>query len=151
MILEFSDWIFNVDTQATQEYYFEELPNRCECTFCRNYFATVDMLYPGLRSFLKKFQIDLGVPEILLPFKSTLYQASYYGIGQILRFGTTPIQLDEITVVAEEGEEQNTFLLHIGLMDLPWVLEEDPSGEETPSAMRDFFTTLCGNSVDTLS
>ena len=145
MILEFSDWIFNSDPQGTQEYYFEESESRCECSFCRNYFATVDMFYPELRGFLSKFQIDPGVPEMLLPFHATLYQASYYAIGQILRYGTTPIQVGSVTVTAEEGVEQNTFLLHIGLMELPWVLEEDPSAEKTPASMRDFFTTRSGD------
>ena len=151
MILEFSDWVFNADPQATQEYYFEESANRCECCFCRNYFATVDMFYPELRSLLNKFKIDLGVPEMLLPFRSTLYQASYYSIGQILRYGSTPIQVGSITVTAEEGEEPNTFLLHIGLMELPWILEDDPSTEKTPSLMRDFFVALSGDAAHTLS
>ena len=151
MILEFSDWVFNADTQGTQEYYFEEFSNRCECCFCRNYFATVDMFYPELRGFLSKFSIDPGVPEMLLPFHSTLYQASYYAIGQILRYGTTPIQVGGVTVTAEEGEEQNTFLLHIGLMELPWMLEDDPSAEKMPEIMQDFFTGLSGDSTHKLS
>lgn len=151
MILEFSDWIFNIDTDATAQYYFEESSDRCECGFCRNFYATVDMFYPDLRFFLKKFSIDPGIPEMLLPFRSTLYQASYYTFGKILRYGSGPILVNGVTVTVEEGEEPDSILLHIGLMELPWILEEDPSEERTPGTVRDFFTGLNGQSSNTLS
>lgn len=151
MILEFADWVFNVDTDATREFYFEEFENRCECNFCKNFFATVDMFYPDLRHFLGKFHIDPGVPEALLPFRPTLYQASYYAIGKILRYGSIPIQINGVPITAENGEPQNTILLHIGLMELPWIIDQDPSGTRSPASMGDFFTSVSDEMSHTLS
>ena len=110
MILEFADWVFNVDTDATREFYFEEFENRCECNFCKNFFATVDMFYPDLRHFLGKFHIDPGVPEALLPFRPTLYQASYHcGKRRTSEYHSSSYRTDGTSLGNRSGSFRNAF------------------------------------------
>ena len=137
MILEFSDWLFVADVPANRLYCAEEAEDRCNCAYCRNFYRTVDKKYPGLRYFLSRFGMDLETPESLVPITHLVYQVSYTVQGRILRTGAVPIFVDDVAITAEEENEPGYFTLHFGLMDLPWVLDEDPAALTPPVSLRD--------------
>ena len=127
MILEFSDWLILSDNDSNAAYSTEEAEHHCTCAWCRNFYETVDKQYPGLRYFLSRFGLDIEAPESLQPITPQLYQATYVADGKILRQGSEPIYVDGLPITVEPDIEPDTFYLHVGLMNLPWVLEEaDP-------------------------
>ena len=113
MILEFSDWLFLVDVGENQTYSNQEAQEHCTCAFCRNFYRTVDLAYPDLRYFLRKFGVNIEAPDSLLPVTTELYQAVYPVAGKILRSGSQPIFVSDlpITVEQENGGEEDIFLL----------------------------------------
>lgn len=127
MILEFSDWLFAVDVAANHIYSIEEAESHCNCSYCRNFYKTVDKKYPNIRYFLSRFGIGLEAPESLLPITHEVYQCSYIVQGRILRKGSIPIFVDDVAITPEEDTEPGYFTLHLGVMTLPWVLDEDPT------------------------
>lgn len=137
MILEFSDWLFVVDVPANRLYCAEEAEDRCNCAYCRNYFKSVDKYYPNLRYFVSRFGMDLETPETLVPLTHMVYQSSYIVQGRILRKGCAPILVDDVAITAEEDTEPGYFTLNIGLMNLPWVLDEDPAMLSPPISVEE--------------
>ena len=137
MFLEFSDWLFAADIPANRLYSAEERECRCNCAYCRNFYKTVDGKYPNLRYFLSRFGMDLEAPESLVPITHEVYQGSYIVQGRILRNGSLPIFVDDIAITAEDDAESGFFTLHIGLMNLPWVLSEDPRQLTPPVSLHD--------------
>ena len=137
MILEFSDWLFAADIPANQLYCAEEKESHCTCAYCRNFYKTVDRKYPNLRYFLSRFGMDLEAPESLVPITHEVYQGAYIVQGRILKKGSTPILVDDIAITAEEDVEPGYFTLNLGIMNLPWVLNEDPSQLTPPISVRD--------------
>ena len=139
MFLEFSDWLMYVDKAATRTYHAQEAQDRCLCDFCKNFYGSVDAVYPDLRYFLSRFGVDIEAPESLTPITAELYQASYLVQGKILRFGVDPIWVHDIAIMAEECE-QESFLLQIGLMKIPWTLPHGPINGLIPNFFQDHTT-----------
>ena len=141
-ILEFSDWLLLSNTELTEAYSEEELENHCNCPWCRNFYQTVDVYYPDLRYFLSRFGLKLEAPESLLPITKDLYQASYVVEGRIIRKGTEPIFVNDLPIMPEQEPETESFILNIGLMKLPWVLDEDQDSVSPPVGVLEYFIEL---------
>ena len=132
MIVKIDDWIFDVDMTATMEYSAKEAVEHCDCGYCRNFYAAVDETYPQLRPFLAQFGLDLEAPEELMPFDPTLYLACYAAEGHIVKRGQPLIMVDGVKVMPESAQDAMInsglhapyFVLSVGPMALPWVLDE---------------------------
>ena len=135
MFLEFADWLMYLDKPATRTYHAQEAQDRCQCQYCKNFYQSVDAIYPDLRYFLSRFGVDIETPESLIPITAELYQASFAVQGKILRFGSDPIWVNGIAVTAEEYESES-FLLQIGLMNIPWTMPQSPDTLPVPDFFR---------------
>lgn len=81
--------------------------------------------------------MDLETPETLVPITHELYQSSFIVQGKILRKGSLPIFVDDVAITAEDDTETGYFTLNLGLMNLPWVLEDDPASLAPPVSVRE--------------
>ena len=142
MLLEFSDWLFYSDWDATRAYAAEEMAEHCTCAYCRNYYRIVDSVYPNLRQFLSRFGAEIEAPESLTPITSELYQASFVVQGKILRKGSEPIWVHDIAITAEENVEPDWFVIQLGIMKLPWVLEQSLDSVPEPYGLADMISDI---------
>lgn len=150
MILETDGWKFDIDLAATMEYSAAEAKGHCTCGYCRNFYAAVDDIYPELRPFLGQFGVDIEAPEELMPFEATNVLCCYAVEGKILRFGENITRIHGISIYAEYPEDAMIstgcrapyFILSVGPMDLPWVLEEDMDGVMSPANEPGFFKRM---------
>ena len=133
MFLQFSDWFIVLNTELNVVNSAEERENHCVCPWCRNFYRTVDAAYPDLRCFLSKFGAHIEAPESLQPVTKELYQATYCVEGKILRYGSEPIFVDDLPITIESDEQFGVLLIQVGLMNLPWVLEEKQEEIAFPS------------------
>lgn len=133
MILEIADWIFDVDIPATMEYSAHIAADPCRCGYCRNFRQTLDKAYPQLKLFLKQFGMDSLTPEEMSPIEPTLCLVSYCIGGKIVKNGIYPIDIDGVVLTVETEPDplyhptcgEPFFVLTTGLLELPWVLDED--------------------------
>lgn len=133
MILQISDWIFDVDIPATMEYSAHIASDPCCCGYCRNFRETLDNAYPQLRIFLEEFGMNSLTPEEMSPIEPTLCMVSYCIGGSVLKRGIYPIDLGGVVLsVPEEPDPLYNppcgtpfFVFNTGLLELPWVLDED--------------------------
>lgn len=141
MIICLGDWQFDVDIPLNMEISTFQAKDHCLCGYCKNYYRTIDQQYPALRPFLAGFGIDIEGPDELSPFEPTVYEASYIVNGKILSVTNQPIYVDGIpvAVISSQVADMDTvrpepyFVLVVGLMELPWVLEEDPNQVVSPA------------------
>ena len=142
MLLQIDDWKFDIDMARTMEYSAAEAADHCDCAYCRNFYAAVDVAYPGLREFLAEFGIHIEAPEELMPFTATNILCAYAIEGKILQFGNPIMRFGDISIYAENPDtamvpvhqvKMPYFILWVGPMDLPWVLEEPLIEEEIVS------------------
>ena len=142
MILQIADWIFDVDIPATMAYSAAVWEDHCTCGYCRNFYETMDSAYPQLKPFLKNFGMNSLTPEELSPIEPTLYMVSYCLAGRIVKHGIYPIDLDGIVLSVSRDEENPLyeppfgkpfFVFTTGLLELPWVLEEDMDEVVSPA------------------
>ena len=134
MIVHVADWAFDVDVSATMAYSAKVWDDHCTCGYCRNFYETLDDAYPKLRGFLKQFGMNSLTPEEMSPIEPTLCMVSYCISGSIVKKGVYPIDSGDV-VFAVSTDEQNPlyepdfgkpfFVLTSGLLELPWVLDED--------------------------
>ena len=132
MILQIDDWKFDIDMTTTMEYSAGELAEHCDCAYCRNFYATVDDTYPKLRPFLAQFGVEVEAPDEMMPYTPTYIENWYVVSGTILQNGRQPIVVDGVNVLPLSAEKalMNTacpkpyFVLSVGTMDLPWILDE---------------------------
>lgn len=135
MILKIDDWIFDVDVAATMEYSAIEAAEHCTCGYCRNFYATVDTVYPELRSFLAQFGVDIEAPDELMPYDGVneIVCDGFYAVsGRILQVGKKPLKAADTEIYSEQHNALhiNTscpspyFFLNFEKLTLPWVLEE---------------------------
>lgn len=156
MILQVCGWEFDVDMTATMEYSTSEAEEHCLCGYCRNFYASIDDTYPQIRPFLAQFGVDPEAPDELVPYTPTLYQAYYSVSGKILK-SRENITLDNGLEVGIEplekvnintGLKEPCFVISIGLMELPWVLDEaaedvvSPANE--PSFLKKIWNRILG-------
>ena len=127
MILEVLDWVFNVDISATMDYSVHISEDYCNCGYCRNFRETLNAAYPQLKEFLEPFGMNSLTPEEMSPIEPTLCMAS------IVKRGIYPIDLGGVVLTVPEQPDplykptcgEPFFVFNTGLLDLPWVLDED--------------------------
>jgi hypothetical protein len=132
MLLQIEDWQFDVDITTTMNYHATEVRQHCDCAYCRNFYTAVDDAYPGLRPFLAQFGVEVEAPEELMPFEPTNVLCCYAVEGRILHFGSNITSVHGLTIHAELPEDAGInagcqtpyFVLSVGPMELPWVLNE---------------------------
>lgn len=61
MILEKGGYKFDVNIDATKEYY--KTHSVCDCSCCRNFEAQVGEYLPNLKAFLDEFGVDISKPD----------------------------------------------------------------------------------------
>ena len=141
MILKAADWIFRVDVNATREKTIGYSKEHCTCSYCQNYYDTVEKTYPGLKKFLEEFGIYLHGPIEVMPFEPTLFLSCYRVCGQIQNWGFQPLYANGISILPEpEGED--TFLLWVGEMSLPWVQAIPPEEVISPANLPEFLDRM---------
>ncbi len=132
MLVLVDNWEFEVDMTATMAYSAQEAASHCDCAYCRNFYAAVDVAYPQLRPLLARFGLDIEAPDELMPFTATNVLCLYAVCGRITKIGTASLMIDGVRIDPEERSismintdcPEPLFVLSIGPFDLPWVLEE---------------------------
>ena len=150
MIVKIDDWIFDVDMSATMEYSAKEAAEHCDCAYCRNFYASIDDAYPHLRPFLAQFGVDIEGPDELMPFVATLYAAAYAVEGRIMQFGQSSIRVDGVAVTPEKAQDAMIncgcknpyFIISVGTMVLPWVLDEPMEDVISPANEQSFLKRM---------
>jgi len=140
MIVELGDWKFQVFEVTNRKYYAEQYHDRCDCAWCRNFYASVDKNYPNLRGFLNKFGVKVDAPDEVIAFSPTLCSNYYAVCGSILNRGEEIITVDGIAIEPQFSQEaivnttlEPVFFLYVGCMDLPWVLDEPMEQSDSPA------------------
>ena len=141
MVLQIDDWVFQVDLERTKEHSSFVSSEHCTCSYCENYYRTVNMIYPGINGFLQQFGIRLDGPSEMYPIEPTLYLAGYRVFGKIMSYGIGPMMVDGVPVTAEPVDDVH-FMLEIGEMPLPWVLQEDPDEVVSPANEPEFLEKM---------
>ena len=130
MHLQLGDWLLDVDVSSTMERTGRHADDHCECGYCRNFYLTVDKAYPNIRPFFAQFGVNIEGPDEFCPYEPTICEASYIICGKIVRHGTQQIHVDGIPVLISSELDldhvppQPSFGMTVGLLELPWVLEE---------------------------
>lgn len=140
-ILEIADWRFQVDRETTWERTTTYSYDHCECGYCKNYYEAVDFTCPELRPFLAQFGINLSGPSELMPFEPTLMLACYRVQGKILQWGTASLTVGGILITPETGEN-DTFLLWVGEIPVPWLQEEAMEDVVSPANLPEFMERM---------
>lgn len=96
--MELEDWLFQVDLKATQEKTATYALDYCECAYCRNYYETMGHTYPGIPEFLLRFGVNFKGPVEVMPYEPTYILVCYRVFGEILHWGTAPIEVDGVLV-----------------------------------------------------
>ena len=142
MILHINDWVFDVDIPATMDYSAGIWEDHCTCGYCRNFYETLNDAYPKLQPFLKNFGMNSLTPEEMSPIEPTLCMVSYCFCGTIVKHGIYPIDIDGVVLSVSTHEENPLyeppfgkpfFVFTTGLLELPWVLEEDMDEVVSPA------------------
>ncbi len=141
MLLTYGDWQFEVDPEATAKRTREYSFDHCECAYCRNFYAVIDEACPTLRLALEPFGINLEGPCELVPFEPTLMLACYRVDGKIVKWGKSGLAVGNAQLLPEAGEE-DTFLLWVGEIPVPWSLEEDPNEVVSPANLPEFMERM---------
>lgn len=141
MILSLADWAFRVDISATQEHTSQNAGDHCLCGYCKNYYDTVSVCYPGLEQFLRTFGVNIAGPSELMPFEPTYLLACYRVQGEIIAFGTAPLTADGIAIQPEPAGE-GSFFLWVGELALPWVQSEDMNEVISPANLPEFLERM---------
>lgn len=141
MILSLADWTFSVDAESTAAHTAKNASDHCLCGYCRNYYDTVSLCYPGLVEFLNSFGVDINGPSELMPFEPTYLLACYRVQGEILSWGSKPLSADGIDILPEPAGE-GSFFLWIGELDIPWVQEEDMNEVVSPANLPEFLERM---------
>ena len=137
MILKLGDWRFRVDVEATSERTRQYSFEHCQCSYCKNFYDAVDVAYPQLRLALEQFGVHLEGPSELLPFEPTLMLACYRVDGQILQWGKSNLSVKGVSILPEAGTDE-TFLLWVGELQLPWLQKEAPEDVVSPANLPEF-------------
>lgn len=141
MILKIADWRFRVDVQATKERAIRYCADHCTCGYCKNYYDAVEMTHPELCNFLDNFGIHIHGPCEVMPFEPTYMLVCYRVDGEILQWGETALHGGGIDITPE-AEENGTFLLWVGEMELPWVQEEAVEDVISPANLPEFMERM---------
>ena len=105
MILEIDGWRFQVFDVTTRKYYAREVAGHCTCATCRNFYQTVDKVYPELRPFLAQFGAHVEAPEEMSAPIQTMCDCYYAVCVSILEAGEEPITVGSTQVHPCSPEE----------------------------------------------
>lgn len=141
MRLQFGDWIFDVDPAATGERTRKYSFDHCECGYCKNFYDTIDQAHPQLRPALEQFGIHLEGPCELMPFEPTLMLACYRVDGSIVQWGKSGLFTSGVPLIPEAGDD-DTFLLWVGELRIPWVQKEKPEDVVSPANFPEFLERM---------
>lgn len=141
MKLRINDWEFEIDEQRTAEHSSLVVSEHCTCAYCENYYRTAGRVYPGLPAFLKRFCVHIDGPSEMYPIEPTLYLSGYRIFGRVLRAGNGPMMVDGVPVNADIRDSEQ-FMLEVGEMPLPWVLEEDMGEVISPANEPEFLEKM---------
>lgn len=141
MVMQFGGWSFDVDIPLNMQITSAQAEDHCTCGYCRNFYAAIDCVCPGLRPFLAKMGVHAEGPDELSPFEPTIYEVSYIVNGTILQRSQDRLYIDGIPVKVLDSTEADMdtvrpepyFVLVIGLIELPWLLDEDPAQVVSPA------------------
>lgn len=139
MIVKIEEAIFDVDIDATKNYYKEN--TLCDCQDCRNFYVQVEKKYPALAKFLSSFRVDVSRPDELGAAKTDNiidYQfAAYTVAGELLQSDKyemalvgdkTPLNITvDSSYVPNEQVTEDYFTITVYGIQLPWVLDEEYS------------------------
>ena len=145
-----NDWIFEADVSLNMDISSAQAKDHCTCGYCRNYYSAIDKVCPTLRPFLANFGIDIEGPDELSPFDPTIYEASYIINGTIAQSSDSEFYIDAIPVkvLSHQQADMDTerpepyFVLVIGLIELPWVLQENPADVISPANDEDYLQRM---------
>lgn len=147
MIISLADWEFSVDVDATMDYTHKCSLDHCTCPYCQNFYENADRAHPNLRPVLTRFGIHFNGPCEVMPFEPDVVAAAYRITGRIEKRGDSRLHVDDVPLRPEEGDE-NTFLLWIGPMELPWTQEEDMTQVLSPANQPEFMDRMMMKLLD---
>ena len=141
MVLKVDDWIFEIDFDKTAAHSAFVSSEHCTCAYCMNYYLTIGQVCPALKDFLMSFGVLLDAPSEMYPIEPTLYLSGYRVTGEIVQWGKVPMMVSGIPVTAEPSTG-GTFLLEVGEVALPWVLDEDMDEVISPANEPEFLERM---------
>ncbi len=141
MILSIDDWVFDLDLDRTMEHSSIISHDHCECGYCRNFYESVDEAVAELRPFLAQFGAQPEGPVQLMPFEPTLCLAFYRIYGNIIQWGKECLFAGDMHVVVSP-DEKDSFILEVGEIALPWVLDEDVDEVISPANEPEFMDRM---------
>ena len=141
MILDVGDWRFRVDVEKTRERTLKYSFEHCQCSYCKNFYETIDVAHPALRPVMEQFGVNLEGPCELMPFEPTLMLACYRIDGQILQWGNASMSVNGVSLLPELGDEE-TFLLWVGEMQIPWLQQEAVEDVVSPANLPEFLARM---------
>lgn len=141
MVLKIGDWHFQVDVEATSERTRKYSYEHCQCGYCKNFYDAIDMAHPELRPVMEQFGVHLEGPCELMPFEPTLMLACYRVDGQILKWGKSQLSVKGVPLLPEAGD-QETFLLWVGELQLPWLQKEAVEDVISPANLPEFLERM---------
>lgn len=141
MQMAIGSWLLDVDIALNMEISSAQAEDHCMCGYCRNFYEAIDRVCPSLRPFLAKLGVHVEGPDELSPFEPTIYEVSYIVNGTILQNSAGTLYIDQIPVKILSSQEADMdtsrpepyFVLVIGLVELPWLLSEDPQQVMSPA------------------
>ena len=141
MIISLADWQFRLNVDATLAYTHTCSLDHCTCPYCQNFYENIDENHPNLRPVLSRFGIHLNGPCEVMPFEPTLVAAAYRITGEIQSRGEPWLHVDNVPLRPEAGDD-DTFLLWVGPMELPWTQEEDMDDVTSPANQPEFMDRM---------
>ena len=139
--IEILDWSFEVNMEATKVHTTNNSTDHCNCSYCCNFYEAMALVYPSVISFLSRFGVNYQGPSELMPFLPTLMLACYRVHGKILNWGREVLTVDGIPVVPEANDD-GTFFLWVGEVELPWLQEEDADDVISPANQPEFLLRM---------
>jgi hypothetical protein len=141
LLLQYGDWKFEVDADATLERTQKYSFDHCQCSYCKNFYEVIDQAVPQLRPALEPFGINLEGPCELMPFEPTLMLACYRVDGQIVQWGHSALYVQGVPLIPEAGDE-STFLLWVGEVRIPWNQEIPQEEVVSPANLPEFLERM---------
>ena len=151
------EYVFEVDTEKTIDYY--KTHSLCECECCENYYAQINGKFPKLESFLSDFGVDIAKPDEVMSFElaDTIQYAriDYTVCGKVNTMGQNEISIHDdllFSILITDGfaspNEQvgNYFTISVSnAFELPWVLDKPfpaPTQFNPTSKIKGFFKRI---------
>ena len=150
MILEIDGWKFQIFDVTTRKHYAREVAEHCTCSTCRNFYQTVDQIYPEVRPFLAQFGVHVEAPEEMMAPVQTMCDCYYTVCGKILEEGDEAISVGNTKVYPQTWEkagvntymEKPYFFLLVSTMNVPWVLDEPMEEIYAPEKKRSIISRI---------